>query len=174
MPLHPAITAIASLGALALRPEVQLANDSIEVGLPPKELLEVFRARFADSPEDIIAIEENQLVRRFAGSEGPFSFKTVEVVRYEDQAVTFEHLSGPFAECNERFDMVATPTGSMLTHSGSFRLRGGLFTVPLAFGPVKKAFETHVRGHFETLASEYPPALASSEQAATPQPAVTG
>ena len=149
-----ALTAFGSIGALFVRPRVEMARDSVEVGVSPEELLAIFRQRFADSPEDILAMEPDRMVRRFAGSEGPFSFKTVEVVRFEEDGVTFEHLAGPFAECLERFEIVEIPTGSRLTHSGSFRLRGGLWTVPLAFGPVKKAFEAHVRGHFENLADE--------------------
>jgi hypothetical protein len=152
--LHVGLTAIASIAALAARPRVELARDSVDVALPPDELIEVFRGRFADSSDDILAIEHDRLVRRFAGTEGPFKFKTVEVVRYEDYAITFEHLAGPFYECNERFEFEATPSGTLLMHSGSFRLRGGLWTAGLAIGPVKKAFESHVHGHFRYLANE--------------------
>lgn len=146
------ITSIASIGALFIRPRVGLARDSIEVALPPAELIEVFRQRFASSPDDILAIEADRLVRRFAGTEGRFKFETVELVRYEEHAITFEHLAGPFSACSERFDFAPSSAGTLLTHSGSFRLRGGLWTAWLAFGPVKKAFETHVRGHFDELA----------------------
>ena len=114
----------------------------------------MFRERFAESSGDILAIERDRLVRRFVGTEGPFKFKTVEVVRYEDCAITFEHLAGPFHKCNERFEFEATPSGTLLTHSGNFRLRGGLWTAGLAIGPVKKAFESHVHGHFQNLANE--------------------
>jgi hypothetical protein len=152
--LHVGLTAIASIAALAARPRVELARDSVDVALSPDELIEVFRGRFADSSDDILAIEHDRLVRRFAGTEGPFKFKTVEVVRYEDYAITFEHLAGPFYECNERFEFEATPSGTLLTHTGSFRLRGGLWTAGFAIGPVKKAFESHVHGHFQNLASE--------------------
>ena len=151
----------AAIAALFVRPKVELARDSVEVALSPPELLEVFRQRFAGDADAILAAEPDRIVRRFAGTEGPFSFKTVEVVRFEDAAVTFEHLAGPFAECNERFDLqpigaeVNGGPATLLTHSGSFRLRGGLWTVPLAFGPVKRAFEAHVRGHFENLAVEH-------------------
>ena len=150
-----ALMPAASVAALFVRPRVELARDSIEVQATPEELMETFRKRFSDSPDDILAMEDDRLVRRFAGSEGKFTFNTVEVVRYEKAAITFEHLAGPFAECNERFDFEATPSGTTLTHSGHFRLRGGLWTAPLAVGPVKKAFESHVRGHFENLAADF-------------------
>jgi hypothetical protein len=152
--LHVGLSAVATMAGLTVRPRVELARDSVEVALPPDELIEVFRERFADSPGDILAIEPNRLVRRFAGTEGPFKFKTLEVVRYEDHAITFEHLAGPFYECNERFEFEATPSGTLLTHTGSFRLRGGLWTAGLAIGPVKKAFESHVHGHFQNLADQ--------------------
>ena len=146
----------ASVAALFVRPRIDLARDSIEVQASPDELLETFRKRFGDSPDDILAIEHDRLVRRFSGSEGPFTFNTVEVIRYEKDAITFEHLAGPFSECTERFEFVATESDTtMLTHSGSFALRGGLWTAPLAVGPVKKAFEAHVRGHFENLAADF-------------------
>lgn len=152
--LQVGLTAIATMAGLTIRPRVELARDSVEVSVPPAELMEVFRERFADSSDDILAIEHDRLVRRFAGAEGPFKFKTVEVVRYEDDAISFEHLAGPFYECNERFEFAPTPSGTLLTHTGSFRLRGGLWTAALAIGPVKKAFESHVHGHFQNLANE--------------------
>jgi hypothetical protein len=149
------LTAAGSIAALNLRPRVQLARENIEVSATTEELIETFRERFAESPDEILAIERDRLVRRFSGAEGPFKFNTVEVVRYEPTAITFEHLAGPFAECLERFEFTAMPSGSRLTHTGSYRLRGGLWTAALAFGPVKKAFESHVRGHFENLADEF-------------------
>jgi hypothetical protein len=36
----------------------------------------------------------------------------------------------------------------------SFKLHGGLWTAPLALTLVRRAFETHVRGHLEALAEE--------------------
>ena len=150
------VIASGSIGALFLRPRIELAEDSVDVGLPLDELLTLFRKRFADSPDDILAMEPNRLVRRFAGTEGQFSFKTIELVQYEDDAVTFEHLAGPFAECQERFQLTPIDGGTRLTHTGHFRLRGGLWTLVLAVGPAKKAFENHVNGHFQTLASDHP------------------
>ncbi len=147
---------MSSIGALFVRPRVELDEDSVDVGLEPDQLLADMKERFANSPDDILAMEPDRLVRRFAGSEGKFSYKTVEVVRYEDDAITFEHIAGPFAECEERFQLTPIPSGTRLTHTGHFRLRGGLWTLLLAIGPVKKAFETHVHGHFENLANTHP------------------
>ena len=150
------LTAGASIGALFIRPRVQLAEDSVEIGLPVDQVLSDMRERFASNPEDILAMEPNRMVRRFSGSEGQFSYETVEVVRFEDDAVTFEHIAGPFAECNERFQLTEIAGGTRLTHTGYFRLRGGLWMAPLAMGPVKKAFENHVNGHFQTMAKANP------------------
>ena len=150
------LTVLGSIGALFVRPRIEMADDSVDVGLAPAELLALMRERFAGSPDDILAIEPHRLVRRFSGSEGRFTYKTIEVVRYEDDAITFEHIAGPFAECNERFQLTPIRGGTRLTHTGYFRLRGGLWTLLLAAGPVKKAFESHVHGHFETMASTHP------------------
>ena len=150
------LTAAGSVGALFVRPRVELAEDSVDIGLPLERVLADMRERFASSPEDILAMEPNRMVRRFSGSEGKFTYKTVEVVRFENDAVTFEHIAGPFAECNERFQLTEIPGGTRLTHTGYFRLRGGLWTAPLAVGPVKKAFENHVNGHFQTMAETNP------------------
>ena len=150
------LTAAGSVGALFVRPRVELAEDSVDIGLPLERVLADMRERFASSPEDILAMEPNRMVRRFSGSEGKLSYKTVEVVRFENDAVTFEHIAGPFAECNERFQLTEIPGGTRLTHTGYFRLRGGLWTAPLAVGPVKKAFENHVNGHFQTMAETNP------------------
>lgn len=109
------------------------------------------------SLEDILAVESARLVRRFAGTEGPFKFQTVEVVSKETTAIAFVHIAGPFAECSERFNFASTATGALVTHSGAFRLRGGLWTAPLAIGPVKKAFENHVHYHLHALADEHRP-----------------
>ena len=154
--IRAGLTAAGSVGALFVRPRVELAEDSVDIGLPLERVLADMRERFASSPEDILAMEPNRMVRRFSGSEGKFSYKTVEVVRFENDAVTFEHIAGPFAECNERFQLTEIPGGTRLTHTGYFRLRGGLWTAPLAVGPVKKAFENHVNGHFQTMAETNP------------------
>ena len=68
--------------------------------------------------------------------------------------VTFEHLAGPFQSCHERFDLSATNTGSTVTHTGTFQLRGGIWTAALAVGPVKQAFEHHVQSHLQALSAE--------------------
>lgn len=152
--VHLGLAATGAMVMLAVRPKVQLAHDEVDIAVSTEDLLAEFRRRFAQSPDDILAMEEHRLVRRFAGTEGRYSFRTVELVTYENDAITFEHIAGPFSECHERFEFTACPTGTRVTHTGSFRLRGGLWTALLAVGPVKRAFETHVHRHLEALATE--------------------
>lgn len=78
----------------------------------------------------------------------------MELVKWETDAITFEHLAGPFTECHERFEVTPCSTGTQVTHTGSFRLRGGLWTALLAIGPVKRAFEANVHRHLDALATE--------------------
>lgn len=152
---HLGLTAVGAIALLRVRPKVQLAEDQVHISATSAELFAEFRRRFEHDPNDILAMEEDRLVRRFAGTEGRYSFRTVELVKYETDAITFEHLAGPFSDCHERFDFSACPTGTLVTHTGSFRLRGGLWTALLAVGPVKHAFETHVRRHLDALATEF-------------------
>lgn len=144
-----------TIAGLALRPEVTLATDSVEVDLPPAAVVQQFRDRMASGSE-VIATGGDRLVRRFSGRAGRFRYATVEVVSFGPLWITFEHLRGPFASCSERFDAVPGGAGTILTHSGSFVLRGGVFTWPLARTAVKRAFEQHVREHMGLLANENP------------------
>lgn len=143
----------AAMTGLALRPKVILATDSVEVGLPTDTVVQQFRDRMG-SGNEVIAASGDRLVRRFSGRAGRFRYATVEVVTFGPTSITFEHLRGPFASCSERFDAAPSGAGTMLTHSGSFVLRGGLFTWPLARTAVKRAFEQHVREHMRLLADE--------------------
>lgn len=149
-----ALTVAGTLASLGLSPTVNLRPDSVDLAAPPDLLLAHFRAQFADAPNDTLASEEHRLVRRFSGRAGPFPYRTVELVTYHADAITFEHLAGPFSYCQERFQLDASGAGTRLTHTGSFRLRGGLVTAPLALTAVRRAFETHVRHHLEALAEE--------------------
>jgi hypothetical protein len=69
-------------------------------------------------------------------------------------AVTLLALRASGRESNY-LGTVSMWTFQQRTHSGSFSLRGGLWTAALAICPVKKAFETHVRGHFDALVVEF-------------------
>lgn len=75
---------------------------------------------------DVESSGPDEVVARFAGRAGPFSYRTREAVRFESQAVTFEHLEGAFRSCAERFVVRDGPSGSNVAHEGTFTMRGGL------------------------------------------------
>ena len=153
-PAHTALAIVGTLAGLAVGPTVTLRRDQVDIPVPPDELLANFRARFADAEEEIIVNDGDTLVRRFSGRAGPFPYRTLELVTYHPDSITFDHLAGPFLRCHERFQVDPTATGSRITHTGTFRLRGGLWTAPLALTAVRRAFETHVHEHLEALAEE--------------------
>lgn len=144
---------LAGVAAAALRPPVRLAEDGVHLPLAPQDVVESFRLRMATGP-DVMVAGDDALLRGFSGRAGVFPYRTVEIVRFEPTAITFEHVRGPFAMCFERFDVTVEGAGSRLKHSGRFILRGGLLTWPLAVGPVKRAFEGHVQRHLEAMARE--------------------
>lgn len=123
---------------------------------PPSTVITELARRMSDGP-DVIAADEHRVVRRFAGTAGRFLYQTVEIVSFQDDAVTFEHLRGPFAECREHSRLAPAGAGTRLTHSGSFRLRGGLWLWPLALCGVRPAFEHHVRHHLDQMSVELAP-----------------
>ena len=152
---HAALVGVATLAGLALSPTITLAKDEVDVPIPPDRLIEEFRRRFSESEADILASGGDRMVRRFAGKAGPFPYRTVELVEVHADAITFEHLSGPFSQCDERFQFTPVDEGTRITHTGTFQLRGGLWTAPLAIGPVKRAFEAHVHEHLVAMAAEF-------------------
>ena len=144
---------VAVIAGLAARPKVDLAVDSVEIELPPDAVVHHFRDRMGSGSEVIVA-SGDRVVRRFRGRAGRFRYATVEVVTFGRASIAFEHLRGPFASCSERFDAAPSGAGTILTHSGGFALRGGVFTWPLARTAVKRAFEAHVREHMDLFARE--------------------
>ncbi len=141
--------------ALRARPSVTLAEDAVVVHGPPDQIIHQFRERLVVGDE-VIAAQADRVVRRFHGRAGRFRFHTVEVVTFGPSWITFEHLAGPFARCSERFDLVHDSIATTrVVHSGSFALRGGLWTWPLARGAVKSAFERLVHDHLIVLGEEF-------------------
>jgi hypothetical protein len=147
------LVGLATAAALRLRPTITLTDERVEVDRSPDEVIRAFRDRMT-SGDEVIAAGGDRVVRRFSGEAGRFRYDTVEVVSFEPMSITFEHLRGPFSRCRERFDAAPHGGGTTLTHSGSFALRGGLFTWPLACTAVKRAFERHVREHMQLLVGE--------------------
>lgn len=146
--------AVALWAGLQLRREVRLTEDTVLVDAAPDEIVDRIRSRLSEGP-DVLAVEHNRLVRRFSGRAGRFRYETVELVTYGPTTIGFEHLAGPFAQCCERFTLEHTDGGrTRMTHEGTFVLRGGLWTWPLARTAVKRAFEQHVHDHLIALRDE--------------------
>ena len=157
-----ALGAGGALVGLLWGPVVHLRDDHVEVGATRQELLDGLREHFVDSPEHVLVADDRHVVRRFAGRAGLFPYRTVELVTFEDDSITFEHLAGLFRHCHERFQLSATVSGTRLTHTGNFVLRGGLWTALLALGPVRSAFEAHVHHHLRQLPAGLPNLVAGA------------
>ncbi len=131
-------------------PTVTLAVDTVVIDAMPEQLLSRFRERL-DVGDDVIVAQQDRIVRRFHGQAGRFRYDTVEIVTFGPSSITFEHLVGPFARCAELFEFARGTTGTSVSHSGTYALRGGLWTWPLARSAVKSAFERHVHEHLTSL-----------------------
>jgi hypothetical protein len=148
--------AVASFAALRWTPTVTLAEDTVVIEASPGQLVGRFRERLGAGDEVIVA-QQDRVVRRFHGQAGRFRYHTIEVVTFGPSWITFEHLDGPFARCAELFEFARRTTGTSVSHSGTYALRGGLWTWPLARTAVKSAFERHVHEHLTTLCDEFAP-----------------
>jgi hypothetical protein len=81
---------------------IELPARSIDVGAPVSAVMEDFRSRLTEMPGVICQVADT-VVARFSGRVGPYRGHTVEVVRFEVDSLTFEHLAGPFRACHEIF-----------------------------------------------------------------------
>ena len=135
------------VAALWIRPAVALRPHTVRTGDAPCTVRERFR-RQLEVHGDIVATDGQRIVARFAGEAGMFRYHTVELVSFLPDAVTFEHLRGPFNECRERFHV--TPRaggGSVVTHDRTFTMRLGLLGWLLGVTVVRPTFERHVAAH---------------------------
>lgn len=144
------MTALAALAARSIPIIIRLTSEEVVVRAEPGDVLAQFRGHLAENSE-AIAAAEHCVVSRFSGRAGWFRYRTVELVTFESDAVTFEHLRGPFASCHERFELASAPTGTRVTHTGTFALRGGLWSWPFGLSVVKPVFEAHVRSHMQQM-----------------------
>ncbi len=92
----------------------------------------------------------NAVVAQFEGRAGIFRYETVELIRFSDQEVTFEHLRGPFRSCIERFEFVPQADGAyVLEHQGTFVMGGGslgwLFGILVIRGVFDRLVATHMQ-----------------------------
>lgn len=120
----------------------------------PEKVLAELRVQFEDAPNVLVG-STNSLVATFAGRAGALSYRTVELVRFSDRGVTFEHLSGPFRSAKESFDVVNLPDGSpALEHRGQFVMRFGLLGWTFGHLVVRKMFEDLVASHMAQLVDD--------------------
>lgn len=145
--------AAAAYAALRWSPTVTLADDTVVVDASSERLVSRFRQRLSVG-DDVIVAQQDRIVRRFHGQAGRFGYHTVEIVTFAPSSVTFEHLVGPFVRCTELFEFARVSAGTSVSHSGSYALRGGLWTWPLSRTMVKSAFERHVHHHLIALGDE--------------------
>jgi hypothetical protein len=138
--------AAAAVAGAAVPRVVELDPEEVLLQADVDIVLARLKDRFGQGP-DVLAGNEHRVVRRFSGAAGAFRYATVELVEYRRSGITFEHLRGPFAECHEWFDLTPSGEGSRLVHSGTFTLRGGIWTWPFARLVVKRSFQAHVREH---------------------------
>lgn len=137
----------------------------------PPIALRVQRVRLARSPQIVLAQLRTDLVARamlqegdvvvaaFAGTAGSFRYETVELIRFFDHAVTFEHLRGPFRRCDEVFVFLSVPGGGhACEHRGTFVMRGGILGWLFGILVVRSIFDRQVAHHMHaSFAGEHAP-----------------
>ena len=146
------ISVVLVLGSWLVRPSIDLGCDSVAFpGESPNDIMSRFRERLGNK-SDIVAAEQDRMVAHFAGKAGPVPYKTLEIVGFEKQRVSFEHLTGPFLACTEAFEIDGSEEGSSVTHAGQFTMRGGLLGWVLGRLWVLRLFRQHVKTELEQMA----------------------
>jgi hypothetical protein len=112
-----------------------------------------FRRKILEQP-DVESLGPDEVVARFAGRAGPFSYRTREAVRFNGHAVTFEHLDGPFQSCAERFIVRDSAGGATVAHEGTFTMRGGLAGWVLGVVVIRPLFERLVADELTRMAAQ--------------------
>lgn len=136
---------VVAAGAVAayLRPVIRLRVEIVEVDVTAAAFVDWFRGQVSEEAL-VIAEDDSAVVAGFSGRAGRFSYRTTEAVRFAADAVRFEHLQGPFAECEELFTVQRTEDTTTVEHSGHFRMRYGLVGWVLGVFVVRPTFEQHV------------------------------
>jgi hypothetical protein len=130
----------------------------------PPITLPVRRVRLEQTPEQmtaqmrdglasrILIQDANAVVAQFEGRAGIFRYETVELIRFSDQGVTFEHLRGPFQSCVERFEFVPLADGAYaFEHQGTFVMRGGSLGWLFGILVIRGVFDRLVAKHMQTF-----------------------
>ncbi len=138
---------------IGLRPHTRRLNRA------PGKVLAELRAELEDAP-NVLVRSGDSLVASFTGRAGALRYRTVELVRFSDRQVTFEHLSGPFRSARESFDVVSLPDGSLaLEHRGQFVMRYGLFGWIFGRLVIRRMFDGLVAAHMAQLADAATPVV---------------
>jgi len=133
-------------------PPIRLRPHTRRLNRAPESVIGELRAQLEDAP-NVLVRSGDSLVASFAGRAGGLHYRTVELVRFADRQVTFEHLSGPFRSAQESFDVVSLPDGSpALEHRGQFVMRYGLFGWIFGRLVIRTIFEGLVAAHMAQLA----------------------
>lgn len=138
-------------------PPIRLRPHTRRLNRAPESVLAELRAQLEDAP-NVLVRSGHSLVASFAGRAGAFRYRTVELVRFSDRQITFEHLSGPFRSAQESFEVVSLRDGSpALEHRGQFVMRSGLFGWILGRLVIRRVFERLVEEHMAQLADAIVP-----------------
>lgn len=133
--------------AVVTRPAIPLRPSSVHTIDAPDAVVTRLR-ELVEADGGVIAAGDEHVVARFVRRARWFPYRTVEKVAFRPDEVTFDHLRGPFHRCTERFRVEPAPDGgSVVTHEGSFVMRGGLPGWLLGVVVVRRAFEDHVAAH---------------------------
>lgn len=118
-------------------------------------VLDGFRRRL-EADSDVVIADGERIVARFTGRAGILRYATVELVSFRADGIAFEHLTGPFRKCHERFEVTPSPGGgSSMTHEGAFTMRAGLFGWLLGISLARRSFEQHAATHMAHHLSDH-------------------
>lgn len=143
-----------------LRP-IDLRAHTVTFDGAPAEVRRIFERKLLDNP-GLESSRPGEIVARFSGSAGPLSYRTREVVRLTDEAITFEHLEGPFHSCHERFVLRSEGATSTVCHDGTFTMRWGLAGWLFGLIVVRPLFERLIAGELDRMTGDMGPDTASA------------
>ncbi len=144
--------ALARAVTVASGPPIHLRPHRVQLGSPAERVLADLQSGLESAPNVLLRAQDG-IVAKFGGKAGRFSYQTVELVRFTDRQVTFEHLRGPFKSCRESIEAIELEDGrNTLEHRGHFVMRGGIAGWLLGRLVVRRLFERLVASHMEGIA----------------------
>lgn len=134
-------------------PPIRLKPYRLQPEFPAERVLADLQAGLESSP-NVVLRSKDGIVARFEGKAGRFSYHTVELVRFTDRHITFQHLQGPFKSSIESIEVVELEYGrTTLEHRGQFVMRAGIAGWLLGRLVVRRVFERLAASHMEGIAS---------------------